>query len=84
MDLMVSTYEKYVAPALEKAPSNGVNGANGTNGVNGANGASHNGDLGSSAQYKRQVEEMMELVRDQRVKLAKEVENWCSERGVSQ
>lgn len=29
-----------------------------------------------------QVESMMELVRDQRVKLAREVERWCKERGV--
>lgn len=32
--------------------------------------------------YAKQVEPMMEMVRDQREKLAKEVEKWCQERGV--
>jgi indoleamine 2,3-dioxygenase len=30
----------------------------------------------------KQVEPMMEVVRDQKEKLAKEVEKWCQERGV--
>lgn len=34
------------------------------------------------AEYRKQVEPMMETVRDQRVKLAREVERWCKERGV--
>lgn len=34
------------------------------------------------ASHRKQVEPMMELVRDQREKLAKEVERWCKERGV--
>ncbi|KAJ5201520.1 uncharacterized protein N7498_006183 [Penicillium cinerascens] len=34
------------------------------------------------ASHRKQVEPMMELVRDQREKLAKEVERWCQERGV--
>ena len=34
------------------------------------------------ATHRKQVEPMMELVRDQKVKLAKEVEKWCKERGV--
>ncbi|KAJ5273868.1 hypothetical protein N7478_008993 [Penicillium angulare] len=34
------------------------------------------------AAHRKQVEPMMELVRDQRDKLAKEVEKWCKERGV--
>ncbi|CAI7654868.1 unnamed protein product [Penicillium pancosmium] len=34
------------------------------------------------ASHRKQVEPMMELVRDQRDKLAKEVEKWCQERGV--
>lgn len=34
------------------------------------------------AAHRKQVEPMMELVRDQREKLAKEVERWCQERGV--
>lgn len=34
------------------------------------------------ANHRKQVEPMMELVRDQRDKLAKEVEKWCQERGV--
>lgn len=37
-------------------------------------------DLVSS--HRKQIEPMMETVRDQRVKLAKEVERWCQERGV--
>lgn len=32
--------------------------------------------------YRKQVEPIMELVRDQREKLAREVERWCKERGV--
>ena len=34
------------------------------------------------AAHRKQVEPMMELVRDQREKLAIEVEKWCKERGV--
>lgn len=34
------------------------------------------------AQYRKQIEPMMETVRDQRDKLAKEVERWCKERNV--
>ncbi|CAG7954727.1 unnamed protein product, partial [Penicillium nalgiovense] len=34
------------------------------------------------ASHRKQVEPMMELVRDQKEKLAKEVERWCQERGV--
>lgn len=34
------------------------------------------------ASHRKQVEPMMELVRDQREKLAQEVERWCKERGV--
>lgn len=39
-----------------------------------------NADLVAS--HRKQVEPMMELVRDQKEKLAKEVERWCQERGV--
>lgn len=47
------------------------------------NGAGTKGEnLGSFDKYKDQVEEMMELVRDQRDKLDKEVLKWCQERGV--
>lgn len=34
------------------------------------------------ASYRKQIEPMMETVRDQREKLAREVERWCKERGV--
>ena len=34
------------------------------------------------ASHRKQVEPMMELVRDQKEKLAREVERWCHERGV--
>ncbi|KAJ5782113.1 hypothetical protein N7457_003887 [Penicillium paradoxum] len=34
------------------------------------------------AVHRKQVEPMMELVRDQKEKLAREVERWCQERGV--
>ena len=37
---------------------------------------------GSHESYSKQVEPMMEQVREQREKLAKEVERWCKERGV--
>ncbi|PGH14561.1 hypothetical protein AJ80_05881 [Polytolypa hystricis UAMH7299] len=40
-----------------------------------------NGDK-LSDHYKSQLDEMMTLVRDQKVKLAKEVEKWCKDRGV--
>ena len=39
-----------------------------------------NGKEDLIASHRKQVEPMMELVRDQRVKLAKEVEKWCKER----
>lgn len=41
-----------------------------------------NGSQDRIAGHRKQVEPMMELVRDQREKLAKEVEKWCQERGV--
>lgn len=41
-----------------------------------------NGLSGYDASYQKQVEPMMEMVKDQRDKLAKEVEKWCKERGV--
>ncbi|KAJ5698179.1 hypothetical protein N7462_000184 [Penicillium macrosclerotiorum] len=41
-----------------------------------------NGHEDVIASHRKQVEPMMELVRDQREKLAKEVERWCQERGV--
>ncbi|KAJ5565332.1 hypothetical protein N7513_001574 [Penicillium frequentans] len=41
-----------------------------------------NGSQDRIAEHRKQVEPMMELVRDQREKLAKEVEKWCQERGV--
>jgi len=34
------------------------------------------------ASHRKQVDPMMELVRDQKEKLAREVERWCQERGV--
>lgn len=37
---------------------------------------------GYDESYRKQVEPMMELVHDQREKLAKEVDRWCKERGV--
>jgi indoleamine 2,3-dioxygenase len=36
----------------------------------------------NGTEYSKQIEPMMETVRDQREKLAKEVERWCKERGV--
>ena len=36
---------------------------------------------GYDESYRKQVEPMMELVHDQREKLAKEVDRWCRERG---
>lgn len=41
-----------------------------------------NGKEDLVAVHRKQVEPMMELVRDQKEKLAKEVERWCQERGV--
>ncbi|EAS29057.3 indoleamine 2,3-dioxygenase [Coccidioides immitis RS] len=73
MDLMISTYDEYVAPMISKEA-----------GTNGASSSAANGeaDLGSTKHYRDQVQEVMETVRDQRIKLAKEVERWCAERGV--
>ena len=51
------------------APSQASNGQNGH--VN-----------GYDESYRKQVEPIMELVHDQREKLAKEVDRWCKERGV--
>ncbi|EEP77285.1 conserved hypothetical protein [Uncinocarpus reesii 1704] len=69
MDLMIATYDDYVVPVIK-------------NGANGAAASGNDVDLGSSKHYRDQVEEMMENVRDQRTKLAREVERWCAERGV--
>jgi indoleamine 2,3-dioxygenase len=41
-----------------------------------------NGKEDIVASHRKQVEPMMELVRDQKEKLAREVERWCQERGV--
>ncbi|PYH90372.1 indoleamine 2,3-dioxygenase family protein [Aspergillus ellipticus CBS 707.79] len=46
-----------------------------------AAGVGPDGQKGYEA-YQTQVEPMMEMVRDQREKLAREVERWCKERGV--
>ncbi|PWY78128.1 hypothetical protein BO94DRAFT_187227 [Aspergillus sclerotioniger CBS 115572] len=45
------------------------------------NGEGPDGQKGYDA-YETQVEPMMEMVRDQKEKLAREVEKWCQERGV--
>lgn len=45
-------------------------------------GASVSGEDSLLASHRKQVEPMMELVRDQKDKLAREVERWCQERGV--
>lgn len=62
MELMISIYDRYLAP------KEGVTIVNGQEDV--------------IASHRKQVEPMMELVRDQKEKLAKEVEKWCQERGV--
>lgn len=63
---MVSIYDTYLAPKEGSAVV--------------SNGAGRKQDL--IASHRKQVEPMMEQVRDQRDKLAKEVERWCKERGV--
>jgi len=71
MDLMVSVYDTYLAPLMERSSSTS---------------AERPDDFEKLQRtefpYQVQVEEMMVLVRDQRQKLAKEVERWCLERGV--
>lgn len=47
-----------------------------------AGGKGPDGLTGYDAVCQKQVEPMMEMVRDQREKLAREVERWCKERGV--
>lgn len=62
MELMISIYDKYLAP------KEGVTVVNGQEDV--------------IASHRKQIEPIMELVHDQKEKLAKEVEKWCQERGV--
>ncbi|RAH70112.1 indoleamine 2,3-dioxygenase family protein [Aspergillus aculeatinus CBS 121060] len=66
MDLMISIYDTYLAPQKEGHLAVGPDGQTGY----------------AAEAYMKQVEPMMEMVRDQREKLAKEVEKWCKERGV--
>lgn len=47
-----------------------------------SDGVAVNGKADLVAAHRKQVEPMMELVRDQKEKLAREVERWCQERGV--
>lgn len=68
MDLMISIYETYLAPGDVETVTQ--------------NGKSQNGHHEPPYQYHKQVQSMMQCVRDQREKLAKEVEKWCQERGV--
>ena len=42
----------------------------------------HNGNNDELLSYQKQVEPIMELVRDQKVKLNREVDRWCKERNV--
>ncbi|KAI5308144.1 hypothetical protein KEM55_006456 [Ascosphaera atra] len=60
MDLMIETYEKHLAPHMDKGTD---------------------GKLDET--FKAQVKETIEFVHDQKVKLNKEVEKWCKERGVN-
>ncbi len=62
MDLMISIYDKYLAP------KEGATVVDGQEDV--------------IASHRKQIEPIMELVHDQKEKLAKEVEKWCKERGV--
>lgn len=68
MDFMISIYETYLAPGVVTTVTE--------------HGKSQSGHQEAPYQYHKQVESMMERVRDQRGKLAKEVEKWCQERGV--
>ena len=72
MDLMISTYEEFVAPHLKDANGKATNSEG--NGYSGK-------PVASFKQYEAQMEDMMDVVRDQREKLAKEVARWCAERG---
>lgn len=65
---MISIYETYLAPGVVTPVTE--------------HRKSQNGHQEAPYQYHKQVESMMERVRDQREKLAKEVEKWCQERGV--
>lgn len=66
MDLMISIYDTYLAPQKEGHLAVGSDDQTGF----------------AAEAYMKQVEPMMGMVRDQREKLAKEVEKWCKERGV--
>ncbi|KAL2010940.1 hypothetical protein VTN00DRAFT_3658 [Thermoascus crustaceus] len=66
MDLMITIYDNYLSPASRSTVATDMQG----------------GKEAKLPTYHRQVESMMELVRDQREKLAREVERWCKERGV--
>jgi indoleamine 2,3-dioxygenase len=67
MDLMISTYDKYLKDAPIPSEADQEPGNTTPNFV---------------ATYRKQLEPMMEEVRDQREKLAREVERWCQERSV--
>lgn len=69
MDLMISIYDEFVAPHLKATNGAASHAANGV------------GASSPLEKYRDQVDEMIALVRDQREKLAKEVERWCAERG---
>lgn len=66
MDLMITIYDTYLSPASRSSAVADEQGVK----------------EAKFPTYHRQIESMMELVRDQREKLAREVERWCKERGV--
>lgn len=66
---MITIYENHIAPVITQYAQE-------------TDSSSESTKLVLPPHYKEQVEEIMELVRDQKVKLAREVERWCAERGV--
>jgi indoleamine 2,3-dioxygenase len=69
MDLMLSIYETYLSRAnLSTTVTNESEPRDDNNNI--------------VAEYQEQLDSMMEQVRDQRERLAREVVKWCQERGV--
>lgn len=60
MDLMIDTYDKYLAPHMNQE-----------------------GDKKLDETFEAQIKATMDVVHEQKVKLDKEVEKWCKERGTN-
>lgn len=78
MDLMISTYDTHLKDKDDNTTDDGKHRQN----ESATRNTRSNYDAAFIAGYRKQLASMMEEVRDQREKLAREVERWCKERGV--